>query len=53
VILVWFSNVSPTAFGEDQLVGGLVFDVNGDLAAEAKRIAAKIGPKLKLRKLVT
>jgi hypothetical protein len=53
VIPVWFSNVSPSAFGEDQLVGGLVFDVNGDVAEEAKRIAEKIGHKLKLRKLVT
>jgi hypothetical protein len=51
VIPVWFSNVSPSAFGEDQVTGGLVVNVAAARMDEAKRLAGVIANKLKARKL--
>ncbi len=51
VIPVWFSNVPPSAFGEDQVVGGLVVNVKAPQATEAKRVAEVLANKLKVRKL--
>lgn len=51
MIPVWFSNVTPSTFGEDQIVGGVVVDVKADRKQEAKRIAGLVANKLKDRML--
>jgi hypothetical protein len=49
VIPIWFSDVPPSAFGEDREVGGISFDVNADLNAEASRIAGLLAAKMRDR----
>ena len=49
VIPVWYSDVPPSAFGEDRAVGGIVFDVNADIDEEATRIADLLAAKMRDR----
>lgn len=49
VIPIWYSDVTPAAFGEDREVGGTVFDVAADIDAEAERIADLLCRKLRER----
>jgi hypothetical protein len=51
VIPVWYSDIPPSAFGPDRGVGGITFDVTGDLEAEATRIAGLLIAKLRDRKI--
>jgi hypothetical protein len=51
VIPVWFSNVSPAAFGKDRKVGGITFDVEADQEEEVARIVDLLAGKLRERKL--
>lgn len=51
VIPVWYSDTPPTAFGEDRQVGGITFDVAGDLELEATRIGELLIAKLRDRKI--
>jgi hypothetical protein len=46
VIPIWFNDNEPGIFDESRRVGGLPFDVNGDLSAQAKSIAHILRKKL-------
>jgi hypothetical protein len=48
VISVWYSDIPPSAFGEDRNIGGIVLDV-ADLDEEAQRIADLLAGKLRDR----
>lgn len=49
VIPVWFSDVPPSAFGEDRAIGGIVFDVDADIDGEARRITDLLAGKIRDR----
>lgn len=51
VIPVWYSGTPPSAFGEDRKVGGITFDEDADLDAEATRIADLLVGKIRERSL--